>query len=161
MNCGFPLKLSGETDFPCMSSRRVGQGRVYVQLGNQDKLDFAQWCRFLGKGRSYVSDGYAHALDFSVSEARPGNNDVRLAAPGSVVVKAKVSFAEEIPQAVAYGQLTPVAGRRMVGDTVNLHAPRTQKTVKGGKRLVEIVMNGQVVAEQSVPADGQIHDLEF
>ncbi len=33
MNCGFPLKLSGETDFPCMSSRRVGQGRVYVQLG--------------------------------------------------------------------------------------------------------------------------------
>jgi hypothetical protein len=28
MNCGFPLKVSGETDFPCMSSRRVGQGRV-------------------------------------------------------------------------------------------------------------------------------------
>ena len=26
LNCGFPLKLSGETDFPCMSSRRVGQG---------------------------------------------------------------------------------------------------------------------------------------
>lgn len=23
LNCGFPLKLSGETDFPCMSSRRV------------------------------------------------------------------------------------------------------------------------------------------
>ena len=21
LNCGFPLKLSGETDFPCMSSR--------------------------------------------------------------------------------------------------------------------------------------------
>ena len=33
LNCGFPLKVSGETDFPCMSSRRVGQGRVYVQLG--------------------------------------------------------------------------------------------------------------------------------
>ena len=32
MNCGFPIKLSGETDFPCMSSRRVGQGRVYLSL---------------------------------------------------------------------------------------------------------------------------------
>ena len=31
MNCGFPLKVSGETDFPCMSGTRVGQGRVYVQ----------------------------------------------------------------------------------------------------------------------------------
>src|SRR5205823_5226411 len=33
MNCGFPLKASGETDFPCVSQSRVGQGRVYVQLG--------------------------------------------------------------------------------------------------------------------------------
>ena len=28
LNCGFPLKVSGETDFPCMSGTRVGQGRV-------------------------------------------------------------------------------------------------------------------------------------
>jgi hypothetical protein len=33
MNCGFPLKCAGETDFPCMSGTRVGQGRTYVQLG--------------------------------------------------------------------------------------------------------------------------------
>src|SRR4029079_14270875 len=25
LNCGFRLKVSGETDFPCMSSTRVGQ----------------------------------------------------------------------------------------------------------------------------------------
>ncbi|HAW29672.1 MAG TPA: hypothetical protein DCY03_16375, partial [Planctomycetaceae bacterium] len=42
LNCGFPLKVSGETDFPCMSSRRVGQGRVYVQLGQQSEVDFTQ-----------------------------------------------------------------------------------------------------------------------
>ena len=57
MNCGFPLKLSGETDFPCMSSRRVGQGRVYVQLGEVDRLDFVSWVRGLAAGQSYVSDG--------------------------------------------------------------------------------------------------------
>ena len=67
MNCGFPLKLSGETDFPCMSSRRVGADRVYVQLGAQKKLNFAEWCRGLGAGQSYVSDGYAHALEFNVN----------------------------------------------------------------------------------------------
>ena len=26
LNCGFPIKVSGETDFPCMSGSRVGQG---------------------------------------------------------------------------------------------------------------------------------------
>ena len=54
MNCGFPLKLSGETDFPCMSSRRVGQGRVYVRMGDIDRVDFGEWCEGLRDGRSYV-----------------------------------------------------------------------------------------------------------
>ena len=69
MNCGFPLKLSGETDFPCMSSRRVGQGRVYVQLGEVERLDFVSWVKGLGAGQSYVSDGFAHALGFKVNGA--------------------------------------------------------------------------------------------
>jgi hypothetical protein len=61
MNCGFPLKASGETDFPCISGSRVGQGRVYVQLGKVDHVDFGAWCDGVAKGRSYISDGYAHA----------------------------------------------------------------------------------------------------
>lgn len=161
MNCGFPLKLSGETDFPCMSSRRVGQGRVYVQMGQIEKLDFAAWCENLGQGRSYVSDGFAHAVGFSVQGATPGNSDVHLKEPGKVNVKAKVAFSEETPEEVAYGQVIPEAGLRVVGDTVNLHSPRTEKTVKGGMRLVEIVRNGQVVAKAEVPADGKIHEVEF
>ena len=50
MNCGFPLKVSGETDFPCISGSRVGQGRVYVQLGKVDKIDFADLVRGPGQG---------------------------------------------------------------------------------------------------------------
>src|SRR5256886_8505634 len=61
LNCGFPLKAAGETDFPCMSGTRVGQGRVYVQLGNVERIDFRKWVEGLARGRSYVSDGYAHA----------------------------------------------------------------------------------------------------
>ena len=161
LNCGFPLKLSGETDFPCMSSRRVGAGRVYVQMGELKKIDFAEWCRGLGSGRSYVSDGYAHALEFSVSGQVPGNDNVRMAKPGKVLVQAKVAFAAETPMTVAQGLLAAAAGTRVIGDTVNLHAPRHRRLVKGGERLVELVVNGQVAAKEIVTADGKIHDLQF
>lgn len=160
MNCGFPLKLSGETDFPCMSSRRVGQGRVYVQLGKVDRLDFGAWCKGIAAGKSYVSDGFAHALDFSVDGQRPGTGDVELSAAGKVAVKATVAFAPATPVGVAYGNVMPAAGRRIVGDTVNLHAPRSMDYVSGGQRKVEIVVNGEAVASVDVPADGQPHDLE-
>src|SRR5262249_11446059 len=83
MNCGFPLKVSGEPDFPCMSGSRVGQGRVYVQLGKVKRVDFADWCTGLAKGRSYVSDGYGHALEFTV-QGRSAGHVFDLAKPGNV-----------------------------------------------------------------------------
>ena len=161
LNCGFPLKLSGETDFPCMSSRRVGAGRVYVQMGVRKKIDFTEWCRGLAAGQSYVSDGYAHALKFSVNAQPPGQADVRLAKPGKVGVQGKVAFAAETPMTVAQGLLDAASGPRTTGDTVNLHAPRHRRFVKGGDRLVELIANGQVVAKETVPADGKIYDLQF
>ncbi len=173
LNCGFPLKVSGETDFPCMSSRRVGQGRVYVQLPLERsplasdtskhlaRIDFTEWCQALAKGRSYVSDGFAHALDFRVNEAAPGTVDIELSSPGKVKVAANVCFAPETPATVAQGTEVPTAGLRLVGDTVELHGPRRDAVVRGGERLVEIIFNGQPVAKQSVPADGQIHKLAF
>ncbi|MCR9231877.1 MAG: CehA/McbA family metallohydrolase [bacterium] len=161
LNCGYPLKVSGETDFPCMSSRRVGQGRVYVNLGNVDEIDFPEWCRGIQQGRSYVSDGYAHALEFQVGGQSPGFEDVQLKEPGQLEVTAKVAFAAETPRAVAYGLLDPPEGKRAVGDTRVLHAPRNSEYVTGGERLVEIVRNGEVVAQKKVPADGQVHDLKF
>ncbi len=161
MNCGFPLKLSGETDFPCMSSRRVGQGRVYVQLGTQNELDFDAWCEGLRRGRSYVSDGFAHALEFLVEGKAAGMSEVQLAESGTVTIRAKVAFAAEQPKAVAYGGITPAGGRRVVGDTRLLHAPRDTGMERGGERLVEIVVNGTVVDQQIVAADGQIHALKF
>jgi hypothetical protein len=161
LNCGFPIKVSGETDFPCMASRAVGQGRVYVQLGKVDRVDFAAWCAGLAAGRSYVSDGYAHALEFTIDGQRPGEKDVTLAKSGKVTARAKVAFAAETPLAVAYGGIVPERGRRVVGDTVLLHGPRTEQVINGGQRLVEIVVNGQAVASREVPADGKIHELEF
>jgi hypothetical protein len=161
LNCGFSLKASGETDFPCMSSRSVGQGRSYVRLGPIEKLDYGAWCEGIRAGRSYVSDGYAHAVEFQVAGVRPGEGEVKLAAPGRVRIVARVAFAEETPLAVAYGGITPREGRRVVGDTVDLHGRRYEETVRGGQRLVEIVVNGQAVASREVPADGKVHDVQF
>jgi len=138
LNCGFPLKVSGETDFPCISGSRVGEGRVYVYLGQVERIDFTAWCEALRQGRSYVSDGYAHAVQFSVNGRMMGEK-VSLAKPGEVEVRARVAFARELPLGTAKG------GAVLAPD----------------KRLVEVVVNAQPVAQAVVPADDQIHDLEF
>jgi hypothetical protein len=138
MNCGFPLKASGETDFPCISGSRVGQGRVYVQLGKIDRIDFARWCEGLAKGRSYVSDGYAHALDFRVN-GEPIGGELRLDRPGTVKVTARLAFAREMPLGTAVGGPMP----------------------QGPNRKVELIVNGRPVAEKFVPADDRVHDIEF
>jgi EF hand len=138
MNCGFPLKASGETDFPCITGSRVGQGRVYVQLGKVERIEFKDWAEGLAKGRSYISDGYAHALEFTVQGKKPGDQ-ADLANRGVVTVKAKVAFAASMPLGTAVGGKLP----------------------KGKTRLVEIVVNGQAVASKEVPADDQEHDLTF
>jgi hypothetical protein len=162
LNCGFSLKVSGETDFPCMSGLRVGQGRVYVQLGNVKAVEFDTWCAGLAAGRSYVSDGFAHALEFTVGGKLAGDR-LDLDKPATVDVRTQVAFAAHTPRAVAYGSVIPAGGRRFSGDTVNLHGPRRegQFTREGEPRRVELVVNGRVAAGSDVPADGQVHDLHF
>jgi hypothetical protein len=160
MNCGFPLKVAGETDYPCMSGVRVGQGRTYVQLGQIDKVDVHQWCEGLARGRSYVSDGYAHAVKFGVNDAVAGD-ELRLNQPGKVAVTAAVAFSAEAPLEVPYGLAMPAAGRPWLGDTVTIHPSKPIAEQAARERIVEIVVNGRPVARQSVPADSQIHELKF
>jgi len=139
LNCGFPLKVSGETDFPCISGSRVGQGRVYVQLGKTDMVDYAAWCNAIAKGRSYVSDGYAHAMEFKVQDVSPGFGEVKLDAAGSVKVTAKVAFARDVALGTAPGAQPP----------------------KDPTRKLELVVNGKVVASKDIPADDKVHDVSF
>ncbi len=138
MNCGFPLKASGETDFPCITGSRVGQGRVYVQQGKIDRIEWKDWVEGLGKGRSYVSDGYAHALQFTVNGKTPGDK-ADLIKPGKVHVKARVAFSGDVALGTAVGGQVP----------------------SGKDRLVEVIVNGNVVASKKVPADDKEHDLDF
>jgi hypothetical protein len=158
MNCGFPLKVSGETDFPCMSGTRVGQGRVYVQLGKVEKLDYAAWCEGVAKGRSYVSDGYAHALEFSVGGKLSGEA-LALEKGGKVQVRAKAAFGSQTPREAPYGGVLPRGGLRNLGDTVNLL--QIGELRPHDRRLVEVVVNGRSVASKEVPADDGEHEVAF
>ena len=160
MNCGLPVKVSGETDFPCMSGTRVGQGRTYVKLGKPDHVDFAQWCEGIRAGHSYVSDGYAHALDFQV-DGKTSGDELRLEAPRTVRITAKVAFSSETPLEVEYGGAAPVGGLRFLGDTVHKHPTTADGDPDHQQRLVEIIVNGQVKARTTVPADDQPHDVSF
>jgi hypothetical protein len=156
MNCGFPLKVSGETDFPCMSGTRVGQGRVYVQLGKVEKLEYGAWCEGLAKGRSYVSDGYAHALEFRVGGKSSGE-ELRLDQSGEVRIQARVAFGRQTPLETPYGAVLPAGGRRLMGDTVVLHQGAAQAMTQ---RRVEVIVNGKVVQSRDIPADDAMHELE-
>jgi len=161
LNTGLRLKASGETDFPCMSGTRVGQGRSYVFLGKQTAVDYAQWVAGVAHGRSYVSDGYAHALDFAVN-GKPAGDEVNLANSGTVTIKTTVAFSPETPLEPAYGGAMPIGGSRYVGDTIikrEVHAPDPR--YQRGQRLVEVVVNGRVRASREVPADGKEHAVEF
>ncbi|MCI0720926.1 MAG: CehA/McbA family metallohydrolase [Acidobacteria bacterium] len=163
LNCGFPLKAAGETDFPCMSGTRVGQGRSYVQLGKVDRIDYKAWSEGLARGRSYVSDGYAHALQFTVSGKSAGD-EVSLSQPDTVKICAKVAFSSQTPLEVANGGVFPARGKRLIGDTVNFHEPLSSADstpLDPRLRLVELVVNGQAVASKKVPADDRLHELEF
>jgi hypothetical protein len=161
MNTGLRVKASGETDFPCMSGTRVGQGRSYVRLGKQNRIDYAQFIDGIARGRSYVSDGYAHALDFTV-DGKTSGDELALAAPGEVTVRTVVAFSPETPLESPYGAVIPLGGRRHVGDTVIKREPQSPDPIyQRGQRLVEVVVNGRAVASREVPADGRQHAFEF
>ena len=72
LNCGFTTRISGETDFPCLSGERVGRGRVYVKMPPKEPLDYDRWVEGLRDGRSYCCDGRTHLIDFAVNSLGVG-----------------------------------------------------------------------------------------
>ncbi len=132
LNCGFRVRASGETDFPCLFGERVGIGRVYVQVPG--KLDYERWVEGLQKGRSYVSDGTAHLLDFTLARSGEGN---RLVPVGEEEIA--LDRPENLKAAATVAAFDGTA-----------------RELK-----VELVVNGLPVASKSVMADGKPHPVTF
>jgi hypothetical protein len=91
LNVGFRTRISGETDFPCITDDRVGQGRSYCKVDG--KLTYRAWIDAVRDGRTYVGDGRSHLMDFTVNEHEMGTvgSEVRLAAGEMARAMAKVA----------------------------------------------------------------------
>ena len=180
LNVGFRTRISGETDFPCITDARVGQGRVYAKVDGP--LSYSAWLDALRDGRSYVSDGRSHLMDFSVNDVEVGTgaSEVHLGGKGTVRARLKVAaYLHPTPEDA--DAIPSDRGSRFWMDSLNnRHGANTKEGIHdreidqtpywhierariGNTREVpvELVMNGKPVDHKNIVADGTIRDLAF
>jgi len=184
LNVGFRTRASGETDFPCITDSRVGQGRVYAKVDGE--LTYAKWLEAVRNGRSYVSDGRSHLMDFRVNGVEVGtySGEVQMAASGNAHVTLKAaaylepitgvtphdragdeppSWAGAIPNAPDHDFFRTPQG--VLRDRPYSQKPywHIERARIGNTRevAVELVVDGQPVARKNIVADGQVRDLAF
>jgi hypothetical protein len=151
LNCGFRIRASGETDFPCITGQRVGLGRSYVKLDG--RLDYGAWCEGVQQGRNYVSEGHSHLIDMKLDDAAMGVNGSELRLTGAQAgqghrVTAKVAaYLPEQPSDPRAQQIPWNVERARIAGT---------RDVK-----LELIVNGNPVAEKQITADGALQDISF
>ncbi len=153
LNAGFRTRISGETDFPCITDDRVGQARSYARV--EGPLTYRKWIDAVREGRNYVSDGKSHLMDFAVNdvEAGKGDGELTLAAPGKVRVSVK---------AAANLETAPVEAVRRARYDEQPYWDLERARIGDLREVpVEIVVNGAVVATQPLEADGVVRTLTF
>jgi hypothetical protein len=153
LNVGFRTRISGETDFPCITDDRVGQGRAYAKLDGG--LAYRPFVEALRDGRSYVSDGKSHLVDFAVNGLATGTHGSELAlkAPATLKVTAKVAaLLDAVPEPEFRG-LSP--WQKPYWDL------RRARIGASREVPVEVVMNGEPVARSTLVADGTLRDVSF
>ncbi len=158
LNNGFRTRISGETDFPCMSDNMVGHGRSYVKLDK--KLNFDEWAEGLKLGKTYVSEGKSHLLDFKVNEVAVGtkNSEVNLATPSVIKVSAKVSayLNEAIDSTIKPLNIKENVWKQKPFWNIERGRIGKTRTVP-----VELIVNGEVAATKIIEANGSIQDVVF
>ena len=153
LNVGFRTRISGETDFPCISGNRVGQGRSYGKVDG--RLSYGSWIESIRAGRTYVSDGRSHLMDFAVNghEAGTGGSEVSLPVGGVARVTLKVA-----------AWLDPVPNEA-VRSLPFFQSPYwdVERARIGSSREVpvELVVNGRPADRKSALADGTVREVSF
>jgi hypothetical protein len=156
LNCGFRPRLSGETDFPCITDARVGQARSYFKMNGE--MNYDGYVDALKKGRSYVSDGKSHIMDFAVNGklAGVGESEIVMKKGGVLSVTAQVAAylaaeQDSIGEKIAKTPITSMPfwdiERARVGKSRNVR--------------VELIVNGEAVDTTEIVADGAVRDLKF
>jgi hypothetical protein len=165
LNAGFRPRIGGETDWPCLYGKRVGHGRTYIKLSG--KLDYDAWCEGLQHGASYVSDGYSHLMDLKANRHAigEGNSELRLDRPGKIRLTANVAaMLGETPVPMPRVDYAAAAVRpgflEALRQKPHWHVERAR--IPSTREVpVEVIVNGQSVARQSIVADGRIREIAF
>jgi hypothetical protein len=153
LNVGFRTKISGETDFPCITDDRVGLARSYARVFGP--LSYRKWIDAVRDGRNYVSDGRSHLMEFSVNGVEGGTaeSEVRLDRPGKVNVTLR---------AAALLDPTPIESIKRSAYTDKPYWDLERARLGTSREVpVEIVVNGTAVATQKLLADGTMRALTF
>ena len=160
LNCGMTSRISGETDFPCIYGERVGLGRIYVKL-EEDDLEYETWVDGLRDGRSYCGDGLSHLLNFRVNglgvgEKVTGRAASRLDLQGPQTVQVTVDAAAMLEGSPT--EATNAIRDRRLDEKPYWHVERARI---GDSRTVpvEIIVNGEVAATSELLADGHLETL--
>ena len=153
LNAGFRTRISGETDFPCITDDRTGLARSYCKVDGP--LTYRKWIDAVRAGRNYVSDGRSHLMNFSVNgvEAGTRESEVAMAGPGRVKVTVR-----------AAANLDPLpndAIRQLPYDEKPYWDLERARIGASREVPVEIVVNGEPAGVQKLVADGTMRDLTF
>jgi hypothetical protein len=153
LNAGFRTRISGETDFPCITDDRVGLSRSYAKVDGP--LTYRKWIDAVQAGRNYVADGKSHLLDFTVNGTPLGTRDseIRLDRPGRATVTVRAAaLLDPVPNESI--RETPY-DRTPYWDLERARIGVTREVP------VELVVNGAVAATRNLVADGTIRTLTF
>jgi hypothetical protein len=178
LNVGFRTRISGETDFPCITDARVGQGRVYAKVDGP--LSYSGWVDALRAGRSYVSDGRSHLMDFNVNNVEVGTHASEVKLTGKETARARVKVSAYLNPVALGAESIPsdrgnpswedaLSNRNISNDSIHDRPMDRQpfwhieRARIGNTRQVsvELVMNGKAVARKDIVADGSIQDVAF
>ncbi len=155
LNAGFRTRISGETDFPCITGARVGIWRSYVRLEND--LTYDDWCEGISRGSNYVSDGFSHLINFKVNDLLAGEGDstIHLDTPSTVKVDLKaIAHLKDDHDHFTTFFFSP--------DSPFTPTPwSVANAVENEQVMVEIVVNGLPVASKSIRINEPISDLSF
>ncbi|NIJ50855.1 CehA/McbA family metallohydrolase [Dyadobacter arcticus] len=156
LNCGFRPRLSGETDFPCITDARVGQARSYFKP--EGAMTYDKYVQAIKKGRSYVSDGKSHMMDFKVNGQEVGVGESELALTGAKNVSVSAKIAAYLP-----AEQDSIGER--IAKTSIVFMPywdiERARIAKSRKVRVELIVNGEAVDTTEVTANGVVTDVKF
>ncbi|MGV8879600.1 MAG: CehA/McbA family metallohydrolase [Sphingobacteriaceae bacterium] len=158
LNAGFRTRLSGETDFPCITDDKVGQGRSYFNADGEKAVNYDLYLQALKKGRCYVSDGGSHIMNFAVNKLEAGTHDSQLVFKTNQTLTVTANAAAYLPelQSASFADIS----NRPADQHPFWHVERA-RIGKSRKVKVELIVNGEMVDAIEITADGKINSVKF